>query len=328
VGVLGKHAAMKIGEAYDGGNGDIDYVTHKIAHLALGGAIAAASGDDIAAGAIGGMIGEITAEAFLTDRIQSGMTEEDIDKLEAVGVDFSKLAAGLAAAVAGADVDTAAGTAENAAQNNAVDTFFDALFVLADAGKIAWGWYTDDDGLLQEGIIDLTADSAALLIPCVPAGSTRVARIFQKAASKTDDVVDAAKAIDNAGDAAKVVDNVADAGKIGENVSGGVKHSDKYAHVGKRLDENAARQFDNKTIKTDDALDLAQDFLGSGYKDMGGGRFLSKDGTRQVRMGDADITGQHAGGNHMNFEILTPNPKKLGKMMIKKKDNLHIFLKD
>ncbi|WP_407635867.1 colicin D domain-containing protein [Pseudodesulfovibrio piezophilus] len=121
------------------------------------------------------------------------MTEEDIDKLEAVGVDFSKLAAGLAAAVAGADVDTAAGTAENAAQNNAVDTFFDALFVLADAGKITWGYIIDDDGMVNEGLIDLSADSAAMLIPFVPAGTTRIARIFQKAASKSDDVIDIAK---------------------------------------------------------------------------------------------------------------------------------------
>lgn len=69
-----------------------------------------------------------------------------------------------------------------------------------------------------------------------------------------------------------------------------------------------------------------ESFLGSGYKDMGNGRFVSADGTRVVRMGDSDILGKHGGGPHMNFETLVPNPSKPGKMKVNQ--NLHIYLED
>lgn len=63
-------------------------------------------------------------------------------------------------------------------------------------------------------------------------------------------------------------------------------------------------------LKTNDALDAAEDFLGKGYKDAGNGRFISADGTKVVRMGDNDILGKHGGGPHMNFETMAPNPAK------------------
>lgn len=37
------------------------------------------------------------------------------------------------------------------------------------------------------------------------------------------------------------------------------------------------------------------------------GRFVSADGLRQVRMGDADLLGLHGGGPHINFNILYPH---------------------
>jgi hypothetical protein len=74
-------------------------------------------------------------------------------------------------------------------------------------------------------------------------------------------------------------------------------------------------------MSTNDALDNAVDFLETDYTDMGNGRFLSVDGTRQVRMGDSDILGKHGGGPHLNFEELGPNPAKPGKMQIKKNGN-------
>ena len=85
---------------------------------------------------------------------------------------------------------------------------------------------------------------------------------------------------------------------------------------------------DGMSVSSDAALDLAEDFLGSGYFETipGSGRYMSADRTRVVRMGDADITGAHGGGPHMNFETLVPNPNKPGKMMVD--DNLHIYLKD
>jgi len=79
-------------------------------------------------------------------------------------------------------------------------------------------------------------------------------------------------------------------------------------------------------LKTNDALDAAEDFLGKGYKDAGNGSFISADGTKVVRMGDNDIFGKHGGGPHMNFETMAPNPAKPGKMQVI--DNMHIYLED
>jgi hypothetical protein len=83
---------------------------------------------------------------------------------------------------------------------------------------------------------------------------------------------------------------------------------------------------DGSFISTNKALDLAEAYLEKGYKSLGKGRFLSKDGLRQVRMSDSDILGKHGGGPHMNFEKLKPNPSKPGKNIII--ENYHIYLKD
>jgi hypothetical protein len=70
---------------------------------------------------------------------------------------------------------------------------------------------------------------------------------------------------------------------------------------------------DGMTLKVDDALDAAADFLGAGYKELAPGRFRSADGTRQVRMQDGDILGRHGSGPHMNFEVWKPDPKRPGR---------------
>ncbi len=61
---------------------------------------------------------------------------------------------------------------------------------------------------------------------------------------------------------------------------------------------------DGSRLSINDALDAAQEFLGENT-DMGNGRFVSADGLRQVRMGDTDILGTHAGGPHMNLSSST-----------------------
>lgn len=90
-------------------------------------------------------------------------------------------------------------------------------------------------------------------------------------------------------------------------------------------------------IKTcDEVLDLALRYLGPGYTEPDAGRtpgrYISADGTRVVRMGDNDIYGNHGVdrkrnppvGPHVNFEVLTPNPAKPGKMMIAR--DIHVYL--
>ena len=78
-----------------------------------------------------------------------------------------------------------------------------------------------------------------------------------------------------------------------------------------------------KTTSTKD-LELGQEFLGKGYREVGPGRYVSADGKRVFRMGDNDILGKHGGGPHVNFETLKPNPNKPGKMMVDQ--NYHVFI--
>ncbi|MDA9231337.1 hemagglutinin repeat-containing protein [Rickettsiales bacterium] len=73
--------------------------------------------------------------------------------------------------------------------NLPVDTLLDLAMVGYDAAKIGYGKITKDQQLVKEGLTDLAADSAALAIPYVPAGTTKVARLF----GKGDDVAKAAK---------------------------------------------------------------------------------------------------------------------------------------
>ena len=78
-----------------------------------------------------------------------------------------------------------------------------------------------------------------------------------------------------------------------------------------------------KTTSTK-ALELGQEFLGKGYREVGPRRYVSADGKRVFRMGDNDILGKHGGGPHVNFETLKPNPNKPGKMMVDQ--NYHVFI--
>ena len=123
VSVLGASMAQEIGAAYKGGTGDMDYVAHKIAHAALGGAMDIAMGGDGVSGAIGGVVGEITGEILMNQIAEALLTGQidpkSLKNWRDAGVDLSKLAAGFAAAAAGGDIDTAANTGGNAARNNA-----------------------------------------------------------------------------------------------------------------------------------------------------------------------------------------------------------------
>ena len=65
----------------------------------------------------------------------------------------------------------------------------------------------------------------------------------------------------------------------------------------------ADKLIDNASMSTNDALDLASDYLGKCY-------------TEPV----------HGSGPHMNFEILEPNLSKPGKMKIAR--NIHVSLND
>ncbi len=59
----------------------------------------------------------------------------------------------------------------------AADVLWDAGNVIYDIGKIGFGLATGNDELVEEGTIDLAIDSAAMLIPFVPAGAGKLARV-------------------------------------------------------------------------------------------------------------------------------------------------------
>jgi hypothetical protein len=79
-------------------------------------------------------------------------------------------------------------------------------------------------------------------------------------------------------------------------------------------------------VTESEALILGQKFLGAGYKKVipSSGRYVSADGTRAFRMGDADILGKHWKGNHVNFEAFIPNPLEPVKLMVD--ENIHIYI--
>ena len=91
-------------------------------------------------------------------------------------------------------------------------------------------------------------------------------------------------------------------GGFGGNGNGILAHNMCTANT---LPQNGTR------LNSSDALDLAGNFLGNGYNEVSHGRFVSADGLRQVRMQNSDILGLHAGGPHINFDILYPTYKSV-----------------
>ena len=85
---------------------------------------------------------------------------------------------------------------------------------------------------------------------------------------------------------------------------------------------------DGENMTTNQALSGADDFLGAGYQEVAPGVFRSKDGLRQIRMTNSDITGAHGGGPHMNFEIGKSITNPNGRVTFKVTDNIQIYLTD
>ncbi|WP_288397926.1 DUF637 domain-containing protein [uncultured Acinetobacter sp.] len=94
-----------------------EYTIHKIAHAAVGCAVAAATKSSCEAGAIGAGVGEIVAELMIPE----GKTALDLTDDERTRIlNTSKLIAGTTAAFAGYDVNMAANSANTAVENNSL----------------------------------------------------------------------------------------------------------------------------------------------------------------------------------------------------------------
>ncbi|SBT38676.1 RHS repeat domain-containing protein [Micromonospora narathiwatensis] len=97
------------------------------------------------------------------------------------------------------------------------------------------------------------------------------------------------------------------------------------ARIPGRLVPSGVRNLtDGAHMSTSDALNTAVEFLGPGYRDMGGGRFLSQDGLRQVRLTDADLAHPRQ-DPHINFETYN-QPIGPGVRSGGPATNIHIYL--
>ena len=90
---------------------------NKLAHAIAGCAAGAARANDCSSGALGAVVGEITAELY-TPADSRGLTPRQLQNMQSDMVGFSKMMSGVAAAITGQDVNLAAGAGANAAENN------------------------------------------------------------------------------------------------------------------------------------------------------------------------------------------------------------------
>jgi hypothetical protein len=108
--------ANVIGQSYKGPDGYLNGqpVLHDLAHAALGCASAAARRQDCASGALGGLVGEVSAELIGGTADGSQLTPEQQGQV----VFLSQLATAGAAITTGSNLSTALGTSQNAVVNN------------------------------------------------------------------------------------------------------------------------------------------------------------------------------------------------------------------
>lgn len=69
-----------------------------------------------------------------------------------------------------------------------VDTIWDGLSIAYDVGKIGVGYVTNNPVMVNDGLVDLACDTTAILLPYVPAGSSKVARLSSDVAEVTNKV--------------------------------------------------------------------------------------------------------------------------------------------
>ena len=118
---------------------EIDGVSQKIAHAALGAAEAAIRGGNPAAGAIGAVVGEIVGEIYRDQKEQTGEfnpDREDFQEIVDKGVDIARFTAASAACLLGEDPDLAALTAANAARYNGLAKELFRKILAQKPGKI------------------------------------------------------------------------------------------------------------------------------------------------------------------------------------------------
>lgn len=141
VGAVTASAAYEIGRGY--ANHQIDPVTHKFLHAALGASAGAIQGDDPAKGALAGAIGATVAVtvADITQKDSKTVARKALDRAERAGIEktsesmralirqeiqetgtIGKISSAVSAMLLKQDMNIAIGTSNNAIENNCVET--------------------------------------------------------------------------------------------------------------------------------------------------------------------------------------------------------------
>jgi hypothetical protein len=110
-------SANWIGDKYQ--NGTLNNFTHQLAHAIAGCAAGAAKAGDCSSGALGAVVGEMSAELYGGSRTNSANL--DLPGLQTDTVNFARMMAGIAVAITGGDanaINLAAAAGGNAAENN------------------------------------------------------------------------------------------------------------------------------------------------------------------------------------------------------------------
>ncbi|MBP9878298.1 MAG: AHH domain-containing protein, partial [Alphaproteobacteria bacterium] len=212
-------AAQEIGEMYHGdshdmansldtaaasgsdtplqGEFELNYVTHKLAHVVLGATVAGVTGEDILTGAIAAPLGEILTEefgkhyqkTFEQELEKGGMSpaeaEAYIANAKENSVQYAKLGAGLVALSAGQDVNFATHVAGNSAENNVLPLIGAGLVLAYEAYNVYDTAHEAYEALdaYQKGDTEAAIESSILVGMAVIPGEKLIPAPMRKAAA-------------------------------------------------------------------------------------------------------------------------------------------------
>jgi hypothetical protein len=175
-------AAGKIGTWY--GNGDLNFLTHKLAHAGLGAGIGAIQGNALS-GALGGILSETIADCAQEDvqkvahRVHDKAKEQNIAfgsdayqemvQQEALKVvNFSKIATAVALTLSSQDLNIGMEVANNALEHNFVPMVMGAIY----AAGLALSAYDAYQAYEEEGIVGVGKSVATDVGITILAGGT------------------------------------------------------------------------------------------------------------------------------------------------------------
>ena len=162
-----------------------------------------------------------------------------------------------------------------------LDVFIDIVFIAYDIGDIAVNIVQKDWEGVATGGLALGADVAGAFVPFATGAGVAV-----RAAAHADDIVDAVRVTKKT---EAVIEETLERGR---QVTNGV--------------EEVSPHFTSQhTLTSDELLDAGNEFLGPGYSEIDSGVYRSVDGSRQFRIDDNSLMGNHnPWAPHGHFEIV------------------------